>query len=120
MPFSYQIGKELEEKCKQKQSDMHPINVGIGRNNNIIVSQVFYSVFNIQSRLKKVKLLILIYNFLGKSKAVKGFATETEDSLCFNIPRFCYGTACRVALSYEKGRIKLIRIVGIIMDATVS
>src|SRR5664279_6569183 len=99
MPFSYQIGKELEKECKQKQPDMHPINVGIGRNNNIIVSQVFYSVFNIESRLKQVKLLIFVYNFLCESKTVKRFATKTEDSLCFHIPRFCYRTACRIAFS---------------------
>ena len=94
MSFSDQIGKELKEKCKQKQPDMHSVNISISCNNNIIISQVFNSVFNIECSLKKVKLLILINNLLCKTKRVKWFATEAEDSLCLNISRFGYRAAC--------------------------
>src|SRR5450759_1718771 len=48
MTFSDKVGKKLKEKCEQKEPDMHPINVRVSSNYNIIISQVFDSVFNVK------------------------------------------------------------------------
>ena len=40
----YQIGEKLKEKGKQQESDVHIIHVGIGRDHNAVVAQVFNAI----------------------------------------------------------------------------
>ena len=43
---------------------MHPVHVGICSDNHLIIPQTFQAILNIQGRLKQVKLLVLVNNFL--------------------------------------------------------
>jgi len=90
MTFPDEVRKELKEECKKQKPDMHSINISISGNHNIIISQVFNTVFNIKRSLQKVEFLVLVYNFLRKSKAVEGFSPQAENSLGFYISRFGY------------------------------
>ena len=46
-----QFGKELKEKGDEQQANVHPIYIGIGGKDDIVVPQVFYGIFYIQGRL---------------------------------------------------------------------
>ena len=70
MPLFYKIGKKLKEECKQKQPDMHTVNIGISGNNHIVIPQIFNSVFNIQCSLKQVELFVFINYLLGEAELV--------------------------------------------------
>ena len=61
MPFSDKIREELQEECKQQQTDMHTVNIGIGSHYNFVVAEVLKIVLNVEGGLKKVELLVLVY-----------------------------------------------------------
>ena len=52
MSFLNKVGEELKKKCKQKKPDMHSVNIGISGYHHVIISEVFYSVFNIECGLQ--------------------------------------------------------------------
>lgn len=58
--FLYQFGIELEEECYQQQSDMHSVDIGIGSDDNLVVTKIVESVLNIEGSLEEVELLILV------------------------------------------------------------
>ena len=52
---------------------MHPIDVGIGGDYDIVVPQVFHAFFDIEGSLQKVKLLVFIYDFLAHPIGIQRF-----------------------------------------------
>ncbi len=86
MPLPHQFRKELQEESHQQHPDMHAIHIGIRCNNNVVITKIFISVFDVQSRLQQVELFVLINNLLGETETIQRLAFQTEYSLCGHIP----------------------------------
>ena len=74
--FTDKVGEELEEECEQKQTDVHTVNIGIGCHHNRVVAEVLKVVLNVEGGLKKVELLVLVYNLCSAVLAVERLATQ--------------------------------------------
>ena len=68
---------------------MHTINVGIRSDYNLVVTQGIEAIFNIQSTLEAIELVILVDDFFAKSKGVERFSFKTEYCLSVDVPRLC-------------------------------
>ena len=66
MPVVDELVKVSEEKGDQQVPDVHTVNIGIGGDNNLAVSEVFYPIFYIQCMLQEVEFFIFIDNLLGE------------------------------------------------------
>ena len=51
----------LHEECEDQHTDMHSIIIGIGCDNDVVVSQILEVLFHAKCGDKKVKLFILSY-----------------------------------------------------------
>ena len=67
MSRPHQIGKKLQEKRQQQQTDMHSVHIGIRSDNHIVIAQIFQPVLDIQSRLQKIEFLVLIHHLFRQS-----------------------------------------------------
>ncbi|MNE65191.1 hypothetical protein D3C80_1606510 [compost metagenome] len=108
MAITYQVREELQEECHDQQTNVHPIDIGIGCNYNVVVSQAIHTVFNIQRVLQQVEFFILIYHFFGKTKTVQRLTSQTEYSLRFYITAFGNRSARGVTLSNENSGCQLL------------
>ena len=100
---------------------MHPVNIGIGSNHDIVVTQVFQTVFNIECRLQQIKLFVFINHFFGQSVRINRFTTQAKYGLCINITRFGNGTARRIPFGNKQSAFKPVFFFQIVvMHATVA
>ena len=60
---------------------MHTIHIGIGCNDDRVVTQVLHTILDIERRLQQVKLLILVHDLLRQAIAVQRLTTQAEHSL---------------------------------------
>jgi hypothetical protein len=97
-----EVGEELEKEREEQQADMHAVDVRIGGDDDPVVAQSVEPVFNVQSRLEEVKLLVLIDNLLGEAIGIERFAFEREDGLRLHVTRRGQGAGSRVALDDEE------------------
>jgi len=97
MSAADQFRKKLEKKGNQEQTDVHPVDIGIGSDYDLGIPQVIDAFLNIEGCLKQVELFVLIHHFLGQAKGIQRFASEAENRLRINVPRFCDRTAGRIA-----------------------
>ena len=81
MPFLDEVRKELQKEGNHQQPDMHAVHIGIGGHDYLIISESVQAILDIQGRLQKVELLVLIHHLLGESEGVEGFASEREHRL---------------------------------------
>ena len=51
MAFLDKLGIELEEEGDEQQPDVHAIDIGISRHDNLVVAQVVETVLNVERRL---------------------------------------------------------------------
>ena len=79
-PANY-FGEELQEKRDEQQSDMHPVNIGIGSDNHFVVAQIVHAFFYIQSSLQQVKLLVLVHHFFCQPVGVERFPFQAKYGL---------------------------------------
>ena len=102
--FFDQIGEKLKEKSNQQQADMHTVHIGIGSHNYFVVAQIIYTVFDIQRRLKQVKLFVFVHNFLRQSVAIERFSAQAKHRLCIYIAAFGDRSTCRISLGNKDAR----------------
>ena len=88
--FLYQVGEELEEEGDDEEADVHAVDIGIGRNNHLIVTQCVESVLDVEGCLEQIELLILVYHLLGQSVRVERLASQGEHSLRVDIATLRY------------------------------
>src|SRR5690625_7579583 len=74
-----QVGEELKEKSDQEQSDMHAIDIGIGREDDPVVAEVFDAVFDVEAILKKIEFLVFVDDFFGETEAIQRFPLQAEN-----------------------------------------
>ena len=103
MPFLDEFRVELQEKGDEQQADVHTVDIGIGGDNDLVVTQVVESVLNVEGRLQQVELLVLIHHLLGQSERVERFAAQREHGLRVDVAALGDAAAGRVALGDEDG-----------------
>ena len=120
MSLPDQLGKKLEEKSYQQKPDMHPIDIRIRGDYNLIIPQVFQVLFNSQSRLNQIELFVLVHDLSSQTERIKRFALEAEDTLSLHIAGLGDRTARRISFRDEKGALETVLILGVQMNATIS
>src|SRR5690606_2798170 len=94
--------EELQKERYQQQAYVHSVNVGIGCDYDIVVTQVLHLLLNVKCRLKKIKLLILVHYFLAHPIRIERLTTKAEYRLGIYIPRFGNGTRSRVTFGNKQ------------------
>lgn len=85
MSASNDVGIKLQEKCQHQQAYVHAVHISISGYDNIIVSQIFYGLVNIECSLQQIELFIFINYFFDRPKQFNGLPFRLK-------------TACVVAL----------------------
>ena len=101
--LSNELGEELEEEGDEEEADVHAVDVGIGRNHDVVVAEAFDSVLDIKGVLKEVEFLVFVDDFFGEAEGVEGFAFKGEDRLRVDVAGFGNGTGSGVALGDKEG-----------------
>ena len=70
MAIFYQIGEELQEEGHQQKPDVHPVDIGVGGDDDLIVPEAFDPLLDIEGMLQEVEFFILIDDLLGEAKTV--------------------------------------------------
>ena len=121
MSFLDEVGEELQEEGDDEQTDMHAIDIGIGGHDDFVVAQCVEAVFDVESSLQQIELLVLIHHFLGESVGVEWLATEREHRLGVDVAAFGDAAAGRVALGDENTTFFLAVVLGVaVVDAAVA
>ena len=116
-----QIREELKEECDKQEADVHPVHIGIGRDNHFVITQSIQSIFNIQSRLQEVELLVFIHDFFREAITIERFSPQTEHGLEIGVAALGDGTAGRIPLGDEYTRFfRLISFRVIQMNAAIA
>ena len=87
---------------------MHTIDIRIGCDDYLIITQTIQTVFYIQCGLKQIELFVFINDLLRQPVTVQRFSTQTEYSLEIRIPAFGDGPAGRITLGNKDTRIFLL------------
>ena len=96
-----QLGAELQEVGQQQQADVHAVNIGIGGDDDLVVTQAFNAVLDIECRLQHGKLRI-DDDLLGvEAVGVQRLTAQREDSLRLYVADLGDGAACTQTLSDE-------------------
>jgi hypothetical protein len=98
MPFANKFREKLQEKRDEQQADVHSVHIGIGCNNNLVVTQIVNAFFNVQRCLQQVEFFVFVNHFFGESEGIQRFPPQTENGLRIYIARFGDGTTGRVTL----------------------
>ena len=101
MTFLYEFGEELKEEREHEQPDVHAIHIGIGSDDDFVVSEFIESVFDVQGRLEAVEFFVLIHHGFGEAVGVERFTPEREDRLCADVAGLGDGTGCGQTLGDE-------------------
>ena len=87
---------------------MHAVDIRIGGDDDLVITQSFQSVFDVQRRLQEAKFFVFIDYFFGKSERVQRLSAQAENGLQVGISAFGDGAACRIALRDEDRRLLFI------------
>ena len=68
MPFLYEVGEKLEEECEEQQAYVHAVDVGIRRDNHVVVAEAVDSVLYVEGGLQQVEFLVFVNHFAGQSE----------------------------------------------------
>ena len=72
---------------------MHPVDVGVRRDNDLVVTKAVESVLDVEGGLQQVELLVLIDHFFGQAVAIERFAAQREHGLGIYVAALGDGTA---------------------------
>ena len=67
MAAAYQVGEELNEETRHQKAYVHTVNIGIRGDDNLVVAQIIHILVDIERRLQKVELLILVDHLLRQT-----------------------------------------------------
>ena len=102
-----EVGEELQEERDDEQTDMHAIDIGIGSDNNLVITKSIESVLNIEGSLQEIEFLVFVNHFLGESERVERLSAEGEHSLRVHIAAFRDTSAGGIALGDEDAGLLL-------------
>ena len=76
MPRADHVGEELQEKRGKQQADVHAVHVGVGSDDDLVVTQVLHILLDVERRLQEVELLVLVNHLLREPVAVERLAAQ--------------------------------------------
>ena len=76
MAFLYQVGVELKEVRNHQQADMHSVDIGIGRDNHLVITQVLDAVGNVEGGVEQIELFVGLDVFLRLAKRVERLSAQ--------------------------------------------
>ena len=120
MAVAHEVGVELEEEGEHQQADVHSVHIGIGGDDDVVVSQVLDVLVDVQGGLQQVELLVLVAHFLGHSQAVERLTAQAEHGLGLHVAALGDASRCGVALGDEDGALEAFLVVGVEVDTTVA
>ena len=91
----------MQQEGKREQTYVHTIVIGIGGDDDFVVTQPFYAVFDIERGLQEIELFVLVHDFAGLSVAVEGFPSQAENRLHVGVSAFPDRARGRVSLGDE-------------------
>ena len=97
------VRKKLQEKREQQQTDVHAVDVGIGGDHDLVITQSIEPLLDVQCRLEQVKLLVLVNDLFRKAVGVERFSLERKDGLRLHVTRGRERSGGRIALDDEEG-----------------
>ena len=97
-----QVGEELQEEGHHQEADVHTVDIGIGSNDYLVITESVEPVLDIQCSLEQVELFVFIHHLLRQTEAVEGFPTKGEHRLEVDVAAFGDATAGRVTLGDEE------------------
>ena len=99
MVVAHHIGEELQEEGEQEEANVHAVDVGVGRDDDFIITQSIQAFLDIERRLEEMKFFVLVDNFLRETVSIKWFALQGEDGLGLDVARRGQGAGRRIALN---------------------
>ena len=84
---------------------MHAVDVGIGRDDDLVVAQTVDAVLDAEGAHDVVELLVLVDRLAPHAVGVERLALEGVDGLRLHVARLDHGAAGRVALGDEERRL---------------
>jgi hypothetical protein len=81
VPFLDELGKELQEEGNHEQADVHAVDIGIGGDDDLVVSQSVEAVLNVECSLQQIELLVLIDHLFCQAETVERLAAQAEHRL---------------------------------------
>ena len=106
MPLLNQVGEELQEEGHHQEADVHTVDIGIGGNDYLVITESVKPVLDIQRCLEQVELFVFIYYLLRQAKAVEGFPTKGEHRLKVDVAALRDTSAGRITLGNEECTVK--------------
>ena len=81
------VGEELQEERGKQQADVHAVHIGVGGDDDLVVTQVLHVLLDVERRLQEVELLVLVDHLLREPVAVERLAAQREDGLRAHVAR---------------------------------
>ena len=91
----------FHEESQDQHADVHPVVIGIGGHNDVVVAQVVQVVFHSEGGDQKIQLLILGDPLAALLVAVDRLSPEAEHCLVVGVPYLRDGSGSGVSLGYE-------------------
>ena len=80
---------------------MHSVDVGVGRDDDLVVAQALEVLLDAERAHDVVELLVLVHRLAAEAVGVERLAFQRVDGLGLDVPRLDHGAARRVALGDE-------------------
>jgi hypothetical protein len=118
--FADEVGEELEEEGDREEADVHPVDIGIGREDDLVVTQSVEILLDPECGLEEIELLVLVNDLPRHPVGIERLAAQGEDGLGIDVARLRDRAARRVALGDKEGRLLLELVVRIVVGAAVA
>ena len=116
-----EFGEELKEEGDDEQADVHAVNISIGGDDHLIITEGVEAVFDVECCLQQVELLVFVDYFLGQSEGIQWLASQREHSLGVHVTALGDAAAGGVTLGDEDGGFLLTVVLHIAeVDAAVA
>ena len=98
---SHKVRVVLHEECQHKHADVHSVVIGIGCDDDLVVSEILHIIFHAKGIHQECELLVFRNLLAALLVAVDRLTSEAEYGLGLCIAGLCDGSARRVSLGDE-------------------
>ena len=98
---SHKVRVVLHEECQHKHADVHSVVIGIGCDDDLVVSEILHIIFHAKGIHQECELLVFRNLLAALLVAVDRLTSEAEHSLGLCVACLCDGSARRVSLGDE-------------------
>ena len=122
VPGADHVGVEFQEEGEHQQADVHTVDIGIGRDDDIVITEAFRPIFDAQGRLEQGEFHVLfgVEVFLRGLGAVERLAHQAEHGLGVGVAALGDAAGGGVTLGDEQGALFGERVAVAVVDAAVA